>query len=103
MINLKNTNIVLTGATGGIGNSILEKLVNAEANILATGTNEVKLENRYVTKHWKLKSQRHQKHIMNIIKVHNSGVRQNVPKFNRVYTYEEVAQWHSAHFACRRS
>ena len=43
MINLKNINIILTGATGGIGNSILEKLVSAEANILATGTNEEKL------------------------------------------------------------
>ena len=43
MINLKNLNIILTGATGGIGNSILEKLVSAEANILATGTNEEKL------------------------------------------------------------
>tara|TARA_B100000945_G_scaffold180577_1_gene144700 strand:- start:229 stop:966 length:738 start_codon:yes stop_codon:yes gene_type:complete len=43
MINLKNINVVLTGATGGIGNSILEKLVSAEANILATGTNEEKL------------------------------------------------------------
>ena len=43
MINLKNTNIILTGATGGIGNSILEKLVNAEANVIATGTNEEKL------------------------------------------------------------
>tara|TARA_B100000029_G_scaffold316601_1_gene309004 strand:- start:179 stop:916 length:738 start_codon:yes stop_codon:yes gene_type:complete len=43
MINLKNTNIVLTGATGGIGNSILEKLVKVEANVLATGTNEEKL------------------------------------------------------------
>ena len=44
MINLKNTNIILTGATGGIGNCILEKLVKVEANILATGTNEEKLE-----------------------------------------------------------
>ena len=44
MINLKNKNILLTGATGGIGNSILEKLVEAEANLLATGTNERKLE-----------------------------------------------------------
>ena len=44
MINLKNVNIILTGATGGIGNSILEKLVEAEANILATGTNEEKLK-----------------------------------------------------------
>ena len=43
MINLKNTNVVLTGATGGIGNSILDTLVSAEANVLATGTNEEKL------------------------------------------------------------
>tara|TARA_B100001250_G_scaffold352977_1_gene326053 strand:- start:9 stop:746 length:738 start_codon:yes stop_codon:yes gene_type:complete len=50
MINLKNTNIVLTGATGGIGSSILEKLVEAEANVLATGTNDEKLsaiQNKY--------------------------------------------------------
>ena len=43
MINLKNKNVLLTGATGGIGNSILEKLVEVEANIIATGTNENKL------------------------------------------------------------
>jgi len=43
MINLKNLNVLLTGATGGIGNSILETLVAAEANVLATGTNEAKL------------------------------------------------------------
>ena len=43
MINLKNINVILTGATGGIGNSILEKLVEAEANVVATGTNEEKL------------------------------------------------------------
>ena len=50
MINLKNTNVILTGATGGIGNSILEKLISAEANVLATGTNEEKLnsiKNKY--------------------------------------------------------
>jgi len=50
MINLKNTNVVLTGATGGIGNSILENLVDAEANVVATGTNEEKLskiKNKY--------------------------------------------------------
>ena len=35
---------LLTGATGGIGNSILENLVKAEANVLATGTNEQKLK-----------------------------------------------------------
>ena len=52
MINLKNVNVVLTGATGGIGNSILEKLIEAEANVVATGTNEEKLnaiKNKYQT------------------------------------------------------
>tara|TARA_Y100001970_G_scaffold222982_1_gene274424 strand:- start:20 stop:757 length:738 start_codon:yes stop_codon:yes gene_type:complete len=50
MINLENTNILLTGATGGIGNSILEELVNAGAQVMATGTNEEKLnaiKNKY--------------------------------------------------------
>ena len=50
MINLKNKNVILTGATGGIGNCILEKLVDAEANVIATGTNENKLnaiKNKY--------------------------------------------------------
>ena len=44
MIELQNTNIMLTGATGGIGSSILEKLINSGANVLATGTNEDKLK-----------------------------------------------------------
>tara|TARA_B100001250_G_scaffold405597_1_gene423329 strand:+ start:1331 stop:2068 length:738 start_codon:yes stop_codon:yes gene_type:complete len=44
MINLKDLSIILTGATGGIGNSILDKLVHGGANVLATGTNEDKLE-----------------------------------------------------------
>ncbi len=44
MINLKNLNIILTGATGVIGNSILDKLTSAGSNVLATGTNEQKLK-----------------------------------------------------------
>ena len=44
MIDLKNLNIILTGATGVIGNSILDKLALAGSNILATGTNEEKLK-----------------------------------------------------------
>ena len=44
MISLKDKNIILTGSTGGIGMSILEKLVNCGANILSTGTNEDKLK-----------------------------------------------------------
>ncbi len=43
MIDLKNTNIIITGATGGIGKSIVEKLYNLNANIIATGTNLEKL------------------------------------------------------------
>ena len=43
MINLKNLNVILTGATGVIGNSILNKLIEGGARILATGTNEENL------------------------------------------------------------
>ena len=44
MINLKNLNIILTGATGVIGNSIVDKLISAGSNILATGSNAEKLK-----------------------------------------------------------
>ena len=43
MIDLKGKNIIVTGASGGIGNSIIEKLNQAGANILASGTREEKL------------------------------------------------------------
>ena len=39
MIDLKNLNVILTGATGGIGGVILEKIYNYNAKIIATGTN----------------------------------------------------------------
>ena len=42
MIDLRNLNIILTGATGGIGGAILKKLNLNHANIIATGTNEEK-------------------------------------------------------------
>ncbi len=42
-MNLKNKNILITGATGGIGNSLVEKFNNLGSNIVATGTNEEKL------------------------------------------------------------
>ena len=41
---LKNKNIIVTGASGGIGNSIVEKLYTEGANILATGTKQERLE-----------------------------------------------------------
>ena len=44
MSNLKSKNIIVTGASGGIGNSIIKKLNEAGANILASGTRIQKLE-----------------------------------------------------------
>ena len=44
MNSLKDKNIIVTGASGGIGNSIVEKLYENGANILATGTRIEKLE-----------------------------------------------------------
>ena len=47
MINLKNKKILVTGATGGIGGAIVKKLNSLNANIMASGTNDLKL-NRLV-------------------------------------------------------
>ena len=44
MNNLKTKNIIVTGASGGIGNSIIQKLNECGANILASGTRIEKLE-----------------------------------------------------------
>ena len=44
MNDLKNKNIIVTGASGGIGNAIVKKLYDAGANILASGTRIEKLE-----------------------------------------------------------
>ena len=44
MNDLKENNIIVTGATGGIGNSIIKKLYDVGANILATGTKDEKLQ-----------------------------------------------------------
>tara|TARA_B100002051_G_scaffold166855_1_gene157589 strand:- start:216 stop:953 length:738 start_codon:yes stop_codon:yes gene_type:complete len=44
MINLKNKNIIITGATGGIGNSIVDTLTSLNSKLVVTGTNEKKLE-----------------------------------------------------------
>ena len=44
MSSLKDKNIIVTGASGGIGNSIVERLNKNGANILATGTRIEKLE-----------------------------------------------------------
>ena len=43
-MNLKNKKILITGATGGIGNCLVEKFHKLGLKIIATGTNEEKLE-----------------------------------------------------------
>ena len=44
MKDLENKSIIVTGASGGIGNSIVEKLNECGANVLASGTRLEKLE-----------------------------------------------------------
>ena len=44
-MNLKNKKILITGATGGIGNSLVEKFHNLGSTIIASGTNVEKLNN----------------------------------------------------------
>jgi 3-oxoacyl-[acyl-carrier protein] reductase len=44
-MNLKNKKVLITGATGGIGNSLVEKFNSLGAIIVASGTNEEKLNN----------------------------------------------------------
>jgi len=44
-MNLNKKKILITGATGGIGNALVDKFSNFGATIFATGTNEDKLKN----------------------------------------------------------
>ena len=44
-MNLKGKKILITGATGGIGNCIVEKFYKLGSKIVATGTNQEKLDN----------------------------------------------------------
>ena len=43
-MNLKNKKIIITGATGGIGHSLVKKFYDYGSKILATGTNDDKLQ-----------------------------------------------------------
>jgi len=43
MINFKNKNVLITGATGGIGGELIKKFVSLEANVLGSGTKVEKL------------------------------------------------------------
>ena len=45
MNDLKGKNIIVTGASGGIGSSIVKKLSDVGSNVLASGTKIEKLEN----------------------------------------------------------
>jgi len=44
MINFQNKKIIITGATGGIGGALVEKFINLNGTVLATGTKNEKLE-----------------------------------------------------------
>ena len=44
MINFAKKKIIITGATGGIGNELVKKFISLKGDVLATGTNEEKLE-----------------------------------------------------------
>tara|TARA_Y100000741_G_C18098097_1_gene495692 strand:- start:19 stop:753 length:735 start_codon:yes stop_codon:yes gene_type:complete len=44
MINLKGKKVLITGATGGIGGSLVRKFLSLNADVLGTGTNSEKLE-----------------------------------------------------------
>ena len=44
MINLKNKNVLITGASGGIGSELVKKFVSLEANVLGSGTKTEKLD-----------------------------------------------------------
>ena len=44
MINFKNKNILITGASGGIGAALVKKFVSLGANVLGSGTKTEKLE-----------------------------------------------------------
>ena len=43
-MNFKNKKILVTGATGGIGDSIVKKFLSLDASVLGTGTNNEKLD-----------------------------------------------------------
>ena len=45
MINLKNKKVLITGATGGIGGSLVKKFLSLNAEVLGTGTNLKNLKN----------------------------------------------------------
>ena len=44
MINFKNKNILITGASGGIGSELVKKFVLLGANVFGSGTKTEKLD-----------------------------------------------------------
>ncbi len=79
-MNLKNKKVLITGATGGIGYSLVKKFYEAGSIVLASGTNEEKLET--LTKNFpnikieKFKLDEHQKieSFINLVEKKNDGL-----------------------------
>ena len=55
-MNLKNKKVLITGATGGIGNCLVQKFDKYGSKVLATGTNEEKLKNLEKKEKFELKN-----------------------------------------------
>ena len=70
-MNLKSKKILITGATGGIGNCLVEKFNNFGSQIIATGTNEEKLVN--LKKNFQIFIQKNL-NLMNIKKLKNLSI-----------------------------
>ena len=53
MINFKNKNILITGASGGIGQELVKKFVSLGGNVLGSGTKAEKLDEikKKISKH----------------------------------------------------
>ena len=65
-MNLKNKKVLITGATGGIGYSLVKKFYELGSLILATGTNKDKLDNlKNEFKNIKIKKFKLDQHLIN--------------------------------------
>ena len=53
MISFKNKNILITGASGGIGKELVKKFVSLGGNVLGSGT---KIDEKYTTSNYNCRS-----------------------------------------------
>ena len=70
MIDFKNKNILITGASGGIGQELVKKFVSLGGNVLGSGTKTEKLDRIKKTqeelKHLQEEQERHEEEMRKI-------------------------------------